>query len=395
MAVSVTFPSGFVAGSVHAGIKEPGRPDLSFVGFSDGERHASAAVFTRSQAAAAPVLVSRSNLAASLGEVRGVVLSSGNANALTGERGVQDARMMTAKVAKSFGGLASEYLICQTGLIGIYLPVEAIMTGIEALPGSVGASESAARSAAEGIMTTDTFAKMATRDLGGVRIGGMAKGAAMIAPNMATMLSVITTDASLSPERAQAALASAVDQSFNRITIDGCTSTNDTVVLLSSGLAGEPGGEFEESLTDLSLELARMIVTDAEGGSKVITVRVIEALDEEEALACARQVAGSLLVKCSFLGEDPYWGRVVAEVGVSSGDIDVSRVSVSYQGITVCTQGVDALERLSVHERDLLRSRMSEKDILLEICLGRGGRSAEVLTADIGPGYLEENRGTS
>jgi glutamate N-acetyltransferase/amino-acid N-acetyltransferase len=393
--MSVTVPAGFVAGGVASGIKGDGRLDLAYVGFASGLRHVGAAVFTTNAAAAAPVLVSRSHLEASQGMLRGVVLSSGNANALTGEEGLRDARAMTEEAASVFGGAASDYLVCSTGLIGIPLPIDAVRAGIRALSDAVGGAKGAAERAARAIMTTDTHPKLVAVNGEGFAIGGMAKGAAMIAPNMATMLAVLTTDAILDPDRAKEALAWAVERTFNRITIDGCTSTNDTVVLLSSGLGAAPGPELEERLEEAAGSLARQIVADAEGGSRVGTIRVEGARDEAEALRVARQVASSLLVKCSLLGGDPYWGRVVAEAGVALADLDVTRVSVAYQHLTVLAEGRDVTREWDEARRAELARRMQEPEILVEIALARGSGAAEVLTADIGPGYLEENRGTS
>ena len=393
--MSVTFPEGIRAAGVASGIKGDGALDLAFVGFSDGGAHVGAAVFTKSAAAAAPVQVSRDHLRTSKGRIRGVVLSSGNANALTGGAGLDAARLMASLAVANLGGEDSEYLVCSTGLIGIPFPVERIEPGLALLAAELGTDPHAGERAAHAIRTTDTFAKEAQAVGDGFRVGGMAKGAAMIAPNMATMLCVLTTDATLTLERAQSALGWVVDQTFNRITIDGCTSTNDTVVLLASEVGSEPGPDFEESLLEVAAKLAYAIVSDAEGGSKVGRVRVHGGASVSEAEACARRVASSLLVKCSLLGGDPYWGRVLAEVGNALPEADVSAASVAYQGIRVCEGGLDASAQLSGADRRRLDHRMQEREIVIEIDLGRGSESVEVLTADIGHGYLEENRGTS
>jgi len=409
--VSVTFPAGFVAAGVSCGIKgaavdasdkdaDPetqiaGALDLAYVGFADGLAHSGAAVFTQSGAAAAPVIISRDHLRRSGGQLRGVLLSSGNANALTGEPGLNAASLMASTCARQFGGVPADYLVCSTGLIGIPFPSDRIEPGVTLIAGALGDDANAARRAAEAIRTTDTFAKQVEVQGDGFRIGGMAKGAAMIAPNMATMLSVLTTDAAISPERAQRVLSEVVDQTFNRITIDGCTSTNDTVVLLASGIGGEPNETFEASLLQAAAKLAYDIVADAEGGSRIGRIRVVGGADVIEAERAARGIAGSLLVKCSLLGGDPYWGRILAEVGAALSDIDMSRVSVTYQGVKVCANGLDATATLSVAERRTLTRRMNEHEIVIEIDLDRGPATVEVLTADIGHGYLEENRGTS
>ncbi|MEX6428683.1 bifunctional glutamate N-acetyltransferase/amino-acid acetyltransferase ArgJ [Ferrimicrobium acidiphilum] len=393
--MSVTFPAGIRAAGVAAGIKGEGELDLSFVGFADGMVHSGAAVFTQSAAAAAPVQVSRSHLASTNGHLRGVLLSSGNANALTGDAGSIAAQLMARSCADQLGGDEREYLVCSTGLIGIAFPQDRIRPGVERIVEELGTDSRAGERAAHAIRTTDTFAKQAEAAGVGFRVGGMAKGAAMIAPNMATMLCVLTTDATLSPRRAQDALGWVVDQTFNRITIDGCTSTNDTVVLLASEVGAEPGPDFEERLLEVAAKLAYAIVSDAEGGSRVGRVRVVGGLNVAEAERAARGIANSLLVKCSMLGSDPYWGRVLAEVGAALPMIEMSQVSVAYQGIRVCEDGVDAAARLSLAQRRTLDRRMNDREIVIEVDLGRGSATVEVLTADIGHGYLEENRGTS
>ena len=393
--MSVTFPEGIRAAGVGAGIKEGGALDLSFVGFTDGMAHIGAAVFTQSGAAAAPVLVSRAHLSQTKGRLRGVLLSSGNANALTGDAGQQAAELMAAACAEHLGGEEHEYLVCSTGLIGIPFPADRIRPGVELIAEEMGTDPRAGERAAHAIRTTDTFAKQAEVAGVGFRVGGMAKGAAMIAPNMATMLCVLTTDAKVSAERAQSALGWVVDQTFNRITIDGCTSTNDTVVLLASEVGAEPGPDFEERLLEVAAKLAYSIVSDAEGGSRVGRIRVVGGASVAEAELAARGVASSLLVKCSLLGGDPYWGRVLAEVGAALPGVDISSVSVSYQGVKVCEGGVESASRLSLADRRRFDHRMGEREIVVEIDLGQGQDTVEVLTSDIGHGYLEENRGTS
>ena len=393
--MSVVFPRGFVASGAASGIKPDGRLDLSFTGFAGSARGAGAAVFTQSLSAAAPVAVSREHLAATRGRLRGVIASSGNANALNGEPGMESARAMAAMAAREFGGAPEEYLVMATGLIGIPFPLATALSGGSALRAAAASSEEAGLLAARAIMTTDTHPKLAIREGDGWRIGGMAKGAAMIAPNMATMLSVITTDALLAPEEASAVLAAAVSSSFNRITIDGCTSTNDTVILLASGLAGAPGPGFEAALAEVAGSLAYQIVADAEGGSRVGRIVVTGAPGDAEADAIARRVANSLLVKCSLLGADPYWGRVLGEVGLAGVALDPAAVDISYQGIKVARGGLEARGELDPGTLSLLSERMQEHDIEVLIEINQGGGSATMLTSDIGHGYLEENRGTS
>ncbi len=393
--MSVVFPRGFVASGVASGIKSGGRLDLSFTGFGGSAVGSGAAVFTQSLSAAAPVSVSREHLAATGGRLRGVIASSGNANALNGGVGVEAARAMAAMAAREFGGVPEEYLVMATGLIGIPFPLDAALSGGAALRAAAASTEEAGLLAARAIMTTDTHPKLAVRERDGWRIGGMAKGAAMIAPNMATMLSLITTDVLLDPEQAASVLAAAVSTSFNRITIDGCTSTNDTVVLLASGIAGPPGVGFEEALGEVAGSLAYQIVADAEGGSKVGKIVVTGAPSDGEADAIARKVANSLLVKCSLLGADPYWGRVLGEVGLAGVAIDPAAVDISYQGVKVARGGLEARGELDSGTLELLAERMQEHDIEVLIEINQGEGTATMLTSDIGHGYLEENRGTS
>ncbi|MHB8189975.1 MAG: bifunctional glutamate N-acetyltransferase/amino-acid acetyltransferase ArgJ [Ferrimicrobium sp.] len=394
--MSVLVPNGFVAGAVSCGIKDAGALDLAIVAVADGRAHPAAAVFTQSRAAAAPVVVSREHLVDSAGLIGGVIVSSGNANALTGEQGIADARTMAevgARVLRVEG--ASSMLVCSTGLIGIPLPIERVERAEESLRAAVGGTSAHADRAARAILTTDTVTKEATYVGEGFSIGGMAKGAAMIAPNMATMLAVITTDASIDPERAHRALSAAVATTFNRITIDGCTSTNDTVVLLTSEQGADPGEEFESGLLAVARSLARQIVADAEGSSRLIDVIVTGARTEADAEEIARRIASSLLVKCSLLGSDPYWGRVLGEVGLASVPYELSRCEVRYQGITVAIHGAEARHLLTPAERGDLAEAMMRSQITLEVDLGSGRQSATIVTADIGYGYLDENVTTS
>jgi glutamate N-acetyltransferase/amino-acid N-acetyltransferase len=395
VAVSVTAPAGFVAAGLAIGVKPAGALDCAFVGGSMGEPLVAAATFTQSDAPAAPVIVSREHLARSEGRIRGVVLTSGNANAATGEAGVAAARALCARVAALRGGRPEEYLVAQTGLIGIPFPIDAVLGPLGALPEELGTDEDAGLRAARAIMTTDTHPKVVVVEREGYRIAGMAKGAAMISPQMATMLAVITTDAVVERARLDAALHHAVEHSFNRITIDGCTSTNDTVVALASGVAGPADDAFEDALLDVAASLARQIVADAEGGSHVGVVTVHGARDDAEALGVARQIASSLLVKASLLGGDPYWGRVLAEVGAARRGIDPRGVRIAFQGMVVCEGGEEARGDWDAAQRAALSAAMTSREIAIDVWLSRGRASARMLTADIGHGYLEENRRTS
>ncbi|GAC1599031.1 MAG: bifunctional glutamate N-acetyltransferase/amino-acid acetyltransferase ArgJ [Acidimicrobiales bacterium] len=389
--MSVTAPRGFVAAGVACGIKADGATDLSLVATEDGRPGAAAGVFTTNLATAPPVLVSRAHLAASGGRAAAVVLNSGNANAATGSAGMADAERTCHLVAEGIGCATVDVLVCSTGLIGIPLPIEAVARGVPALVAARAGGEAAGLAAATAIMTTDTRSKEVVRVAGDVTIGGMAKGAAMLAPNMATMLAVLTTDAALSPSELQVHLALAVRDSFNALSVDGCTSTNDTVLLLSSGRAGAPDPvAFGTALTEACQDLAAQMAGDAEGATKVITVRVVGAADDAEARRAARKVAESQLVKCSFYGQDPYWGRVMSELGSAGVAFDPARTSVAYGGVTVAVAGVAA-----EHDTETVRVHMAGRHIELVADLGLGGGEGVILTNDLTHAYIDENMGTS
>ncbi|MDA8116194.1 MAG: bifunctional glutamate N-acetyltransferase/amino-acid acetyltransferase ArgJ [Actinomycetota bacterium] len=390
--MSVTYPLGFVASGVASGIKPARRKDMALVATSDWHAGAAAATFTQNLAAAAPVVVSRQNLAASGGRVAAVLLTSGNANAATGAEGEVGARRAVEALASVAGVHPDQVLICSTGLIGIPWPVEKALEGIPRAHGELAGGEESGLAAAEAMMTTDTFAKTAVHEVGSVRFGGIAKGAAMIAPNMATMLAVVTTDAKATPEQLARVLGEAVEMSFNRITIDGCTSTNDTVVIIASGASRQElsDEELSRGVRAVCDSLASQIVFDAEGSTKLIRVTCKGAETEDDALAVARKVAESSLVKCSFFGKDPYWGRVVSEVGTARVDVDMTQVSVAYGGITVYAH----LEELD-HDREAVGRAMEAREIDLEVAIGDGAASATILTADLTPAYIAENMRTS
>jgi len=387
----VTAPAGFAAAGMACGIKASGDLDLALVASTAGAVPA-AGVFTANLAAAAPVTVSRAHLAASAGRAAAVVLSSGNANAATGAPGAAAAERMCALVADGLGVAAAEVLVCQTGLIGIPLPMAPVEAGIPALVAARAPGPDAGRLAASAIMTTDTVCKETVVAGDGFTVGAMAKGAAMLAPDMATMLAVLTTDARCAPGGLAAALRAAVDATFNRMSVDGCTSTNDTVLVLASGASGTdaaPGdltGAFEEACG----ALAAMMAGDAEGATTMARVVVRGAASDDEAHRAARKVAESSLVKCSLNGSDPYWGRVVSELGSAGVAFDVGRVSVSYGGITVCRDGVAA-----DHDARAVAAHMQSGLVELHCDLGLGTGAGAVLTTDLGYGYIDENRTTS
>jgi len=390
--MSVTAPQGFSAAGVSSGIKASGALDLALVCTEDGSPVPAAATFTTNLAAAAPVRVSRMHLSSTGAMASAVVLSSGNANAATGERGIDDAKEMCGSVAKLLGSTPEEVLICQTGLIGIPLPMEVIRSGIPRLVAERSADEIGGRAAASAIMTTDTVSKQTHLEVDGWVVGGMAKGAAMLAPNMATMLAVLTTDAGADPGMLGRALRAAVANSFNKLTVDGSTSTNDTVIVLANGRSGVAPSEagLSEILGRACDDLALQMACDAEGATKVVHVIVKGAQSDEEAHRAARRIADTLLVKCSLNGEDPYWGRVVSELGSAGVDLEIDRVDVSYGGVTVCRGGVAA-----EHDEVALRDHMAGSSIEIVCDLDIGNGSSVVLGTDLGHGYIDENRTTS
>lgn len=385
----VTAPLGFVASGVASGIKESGDPDLALLATADHRPVATAGVFTANLAAAAPVVVTRTHLQQSAGLAAAVVLNSGNANAATGAAGMADAERMCARVATGLRCGSTEVLVCSTGLIGIPLPIDDIEAGVESAVAALRVDGGA--DAAEAIRTTDTRRKEVAITGDGFTVGGMAKGAAMLAPNLATMLAVVTTDAEAEPGLLQEVLSAATGETFNDLTLDGCTSTNDTVLLLASGQAGPVdesalAGAVVQACAGLALQMAG----DAEGATKLVRVRVTGAASIEDARRAARQVAESPLCKCSWYGRDPYWGRVVSEVGASGAAFDADRVEVSYGGITVCRRGTAA-----VHDATALAAVMDAHELEVRADLGLGDGEATVLTCDLTHGYVDENMGTS
>jgi glutamate N-acetyltransferase/amino-acid N-acetyltransferase len=390
--VSVNAPLGFVASGVSCGIKPSGDRDLALVATDDGRPVPAAGVFTSNLAAAAPVRVSREHLATTGGRASAVVVSSGNANAATGAAGIDDARRICDLVANGLEAACEEVLVCQTGLIGIPLPMARFESGIADLVSAREADARAAALAAEAMMTTDTVRKEVVVDRPGFLVGGMGKGAAMLAPDMATMLVVLTTDAICEPAMLHGCLSAAVDGTFNQLTIDGCTSTNDSVVVLAGGRSGHSASEEEmtSALADACGALATMMAADAEGGTKVARVTVAGAATEREARHAARRVAQSSLVKCSLNGEDPYWGRVLSELGSAGVEMDVDRAVVAYGGVVVCRGGTAA-----DHDRTAVEAHMKQQNIEISCDLGAGSARAEILTCDLGHGYIDENRTTS
>jgi glutamate N-acetyltransferase/amino-acid N-acetyltransferase len=318
-----------------------------------------------------------------------VILNSGNANAATGAKGRDDAERTCRLLAERLGCRAEEVLVCSTGLIGIPLPMEPVERGIGPLVAGLHAD--GGLEAAQAIMTTDTHPKQVEIDGDGWRIGGMAKGAAMLAPNMATMLAVLTTDAALDSGELGVHLAGAIRESFNSLTVDGCTSTNDTVIVLASGRAERPDPVgFTDALARACADLAAQMAGDAEGATKVVRVWVTGASSDSQAALAARRVAQSQLVKCSFYGEDPYWGRVVSELGSAGVSFDPDRVSVAYGGIKVAEGGIACR-----HDAEGVSKHLRGRHVELTADLGLGVGRATVLTNDLTHAYIDENMRTS
>lgn len=386
--MSVTAPDGFVAAGMACGIKASGAPDLALVATVDGRPVPAAGVFTTNLATAAPVVVTRDHLAATGGRAVAVVLNSGNANAATGATGRAHAERMCRAVAGPLGCAPEEVLVCSTGLIGIPLPVERIEAAAHDLVGRL--SRSGDGDAARAILTTDTADKQVVVSQSGCRVGGMAKGAAMLAPDMATMLAVLTTDAVAEPDQLQRMLAEAMAGSFHALTVDGCTSTNDTVLLLASGMSGAGDPNVGAAVADACSDLAAQMAGDAEGATKVVTVRVTGARSDEEARRGARRVAESQLVKCSWYGGDPYWGRIVSELGSAGIAFAPERVSVAYGTVVVAADGV-AVD----HDAEAVRAHMAGRRVEVAADLGLGAGQAAVLTSDLSPAYIDENMRTS
>ena len=389
--MSVTVPEGFAAAGGAAGIKAGAALDVAVVVTADGNAVPAAGVFTANLAAAAPVQVSRAHLAATGGHAAGVILTSGNANAATGEAGRLAARQLCADVAAGVGATEQQILVCQTGLIGIPFPIGLVSPEIAPIVAARSGDDGAGEAAALAIMTTDTVPKQTVVRGEDFVVGGMAKGAAMLAPNMATMLAVCTTDAAVDAATLQKALGAAVAHSFNAISVDGCTSTNDTVLVLASGRAGAPSpGALTEALTEACDDLARQMVADAEGATKVAHVCVRGAESDAAAHQAARKVAESMLVQCSLFGADPYWGRVVSELGSAGTPFDIDRVSVAYGGVVVCAAGVAA-----AHDEAAVAAHMVGRHVQIDCDLGLGSGRAVVLGTDLSYGYIDENRTTS
>lgn len=384
----VTAPLGFRAAGLAAGIKASGKPDLALV-FNEGPNYAAAGVFTTNKVAAAPVLWSRQVLTG--GRVRAVILNSGGANACTGSGGFQDTHATAEKLAQALSDWgtetgAGEIAVCSTGLIGERLPMAALLPAVTTLVQDMAGGLSGGDDAARAIMTTDTVAKQAAlHHRNGWNVGGMAKGAGMLAPALATMLVVLTTDAMADAQQLDRALRQATAQTFDRLDVDGCCSTNDTVLLLANGASAliPTQDQLDAAVLAVCDDLAAQLMADAEGVTKRVLVTVHGAMSEEQALACARTVARDSLVKTALFGSDPNWGRVVAAVGTAPITLEPDRIAVSFNGSPVCEHGVGAPGARTVD--------LSGPDIHVVIELGLGRGSATVRTTDLSHGYVAEN----
>jgi glutamate N-acetyltransferase / amino-acid N-acetyltransferase len=378
--MSVTSAAGFRAAGVTAGLKESGQRDLAVV-VNDGPSFAAAGVFTSNRVKAAPVLWTEQVVNGGL--VRAVVLNSGGANACTGPGGFADTHHTAERLAKLLAVSAGEVAVCSTGLIGERLPMDKLLPALDTAAAAVSADGGPA--AADAIRTTDTVPKMSQVPGTGYRIGGMGKGAAMLAPGLATMLVVLTTDADLPAAELDRALRHATAVTFDRLDTDGCMSTNDTVLLLASGASGvrpDPG-EFAALLTEGCADLARQMQADAEGASKAIAIEVTGAASEDDAVTVGRAVARSSLVKCAIAGEDPNWGRILSAVGTTAAVFEPDQLDVAVNGVWVCRNGCAAEDRSGVD--------LKPRDVSITVDLSAGPHSATIRTTDLTEAYVHEN----
>jgi glutamate N-acetyltransferase / amino-acid N-acetyltransferase len=379
----VTAPAGFRAAGIAAGIKESGNLDLALV-VNEGPNDAAAAVFTTNKVKAAPVLWTQQVIKER--RLRAVVLNSGGANACTGPEGFQDTHATAEKVAEVLGCGAIEIAVCSTGLIGERLPMDAVLSGVDKARVALAGEIEAGLNAATAVMTTDSRPKQSWKaHEQGWSIGGFVKGAGMLAPNLATMLSVITTDADIDRDTLDAALRAATSKTFDRLDVDGGTSTNDTVLLLASGASGvKPATEdFVALLREVSWDLVRQLQGDSEGVTKEIFVTVQGAASEADAVVVGRIVAEDNLVKTALFGSDPNWGRIAMALGRAPVPIDPDQLSIVINGIRVMDKGTRGEDRANAD--------LSGRDITIVIDLGLGDGEATILTTDLSHAYVEEN----
>ena len=372
-------PQGFVGSATSAGLKSSGAMDLTLI-VNQGSSNWASAVFTTNQVVAAPVIWSKEVIKGS--SVRAVVLNSGGANACTGPQGFQDTHKSAEHVASLLQHSSSEIFVCSTGMIGEFLPMNKILSGLDVLAGSL--KNNSLADCAQAIMTTDSVPKIATVNVSGAQMSGIAKGAGMLAPALATMLCVIMTDAVV-PSTAKNIFEEIVDKTFNRIDSDGCTSTNDTILLMSSGASQVQLSEedFAAMLQEVCASLAAQLIADAEGSTKTIHINVRSAKTEQDAVNVARACARNNLLKTAIFGGDPNWGRVLAAVGTADAFMDPLRIDVSLNGIAVCLSSAPAADKSLVS--------FEERLVLIDIDLNVGDHSATIMTNDLSHAYVHEN----
>ncbi len=374
------FPLGFRSNAVAAGLKSSGALDLTIIE-NYGPTNFAAGVFTSNKVVAAPVTWSKQIVKG--GAIRAVILNSGGANACTGPQGFADTHLTAETVADALNVSSSEVAVCSTGLIGEYLPMEKILIGISKI--STTLVEDGIESSARAIMTTDTRPKLASASAGDATFSGIAKGAGMLAPALATMLSVVMTDALVDPDTMQQIFTRVCNRTFNRIDSDGCTSTNDTVLFLASGASGYTASdrEVEEALMDVCGSLAKQLISDAEGHTKIVSIEVIHAKTEEDAVEVGRACARNNLLKCALFGGDPNWGRILAALGTADAEFDPTDIDVVLNGVRVAKSSGPGDDRSLVD--------LSGVDISIVIDLKFGTESATIHTNDLSHDYVEEN----
>lgn len=381
--MSVTAPAGFAASGGSAGIKPDGSPDLALI--LAASPIPAAAVFTTSRTAAPPVHLGRRTIQG--GRLRSIVVNSGCANAGTGAAGLVDAEQMRTAAAEAIGSVPDEVLVCSTGPIGPRVPVGRIGAALPELVAGAGATPDHGLRAARAIMTTDTVPKQAVSDRSGWRVGGMAKGAGMVRPDMATMLAFLTTDAVVEAAVLDRALRRAVDVTFHCLTIDGCRSTNDTVAVMASGESGvvPVEAELETAITEVCRSLARQMAADAEGATRVVDLAVRGTASDSDARTLAMAITDSALVRSSFYGADPNWGRILGALGVTPVPVDPDAVEISYEGVVMARGGI----ALPVDEAEV--SALMSGDFSVEVIVGEGPGRAEIVTTDLTPDYVRFN----